>query len=229
MTKKKVFYTEIAYVLGLVIMALGCTFMTKADFGLSMVVAPAYIISLKLSEFSSFFSFGVCEYLFQALLLILMIIAIRRVKISYLFSFVTAVLYGYTLNLFLFLMGYVTNDSLPIRIVFYILGMVACSIAVALMMHTYIAPEVYELIVKEVTDKFGWKISVFKTLYDIVSTIVAIILSFAFFGLWHFEGVKWGTFVCALVNGFLIGRISSWMDKTFEFKDGLKLRKLFEK
>ena len=49
--KKKFFYTEIAYVLGLVIMAFAAAFTEKADFGMSMVVAPAYIIHLKVSQY----------------------------------------------------------------------------------------------------------------------------------------------------------------------------------
>lgn len=229
MSKKRVFHTETAYVLGIIIMAMGCAFMTKADFGLSMVVAPAYLLSLKLSEFSSFFTFGVCEYLFQGFLLVLMMAVLRRFKLSYFFSFVTAVIYGYTLNLFLFLINLIPDGILPLRIVFYLLGMVSCSIAVALMIHTYIAPEVYELIVKEVPTKFGWNLTVFKTVYDITSMVIAVIMSFCFFGMWHFEGVKWGTLICALVNGFLIGRISTFMDKKFEFKDAFKLRRIFQK
>ena len=49
--KKRIFYTEIAYILGLIALALGTAFMEKADFGLSMVVAPPYILHLKISEF----------------------------------------------------------------------------------------------------------------------------------------------------------------------------------
>ena len=39
--KKRVFYTEISYILGLVIMAFAAAFTEKANFGMSMVVAPA--------------------------------------------------------------------------------------------------------------------------------------------------------------------------------------------
>ena len=59
-------------------------------------------------------------------------------------------------------------------------------------------------------------------------TSVGIALSFAFFGLWHFEGVKLGTVVCALVNGFLIGNFTKLYKRIWSFEDGLKLRKYFE-
>ncbi len=226
---KKIFYSELAYVLGMLTLALGCALMEKADFGLSMVVAPAYILYLKLSETWSFITFGMMEYLLQAVLLIFMIIAMRRFKFSYLFSFITAVIYGYTLNGTIALVGLLGDVGIVTRIIMFCLGMVLCSIGVACMIHTYLSPEVYELIVKEIPDRFGFNLTKFKTVYDCVSCLVSVIMSFCFFGLWQFEGVKLGTVICALVNGFLIGRISSFMTKKFEFKDALPLRKFFQK
>lgn len=41
---KKKFSTELAYVLGIVLVAWGVVLMEKADFGVSMVVAPAYLL-----------------------------------------------------------------------------------------------------------------------------------------------------------------------------------------
>lgn len=226
--KKPTLHTEICYILGNLVLALGCALMTKADFGLSMVVAPAYLLHLKFSEINAFFTFGVMEYLFQAFLLLLMILVVRRFRFSYLFSFVTAVLYGYTLDGALFLIGFVRLDALWLRILFYILGLLCCSIGVSLMLHTYISPEVYELIVKEVPRRYGFGTARFKTAYDLASCAVAVVLSFSFFGMWRFEGVKWGTLICALVNGFLIGRICRFMDAHIRFRDLLPLRKYFE-
>ena len=50
MNEKKSFYTELAYLLGIVALALGTAFSEKANFGMSMVVAPAYLVHLKVSE-----------------------------------------------------------------------------------------------------------------------------------------------------------------------------------
>ena len=86
--KKKVFYTELSYAMGLVIMAFAAAFTAKADFGMSMVVAPAYILHLKVSQLLPWFSFGVAEYVLQGALVLLTIIIMRRFRLSYLFSFV---------------------------------------------------------------------------------------------------------------------------------------------
>ena len=67
----------------------------------------------------------------------------------------------------------------------------------------------------------------FKTGYDICSCLIGVILSFIFFGFGVFRGVKWGTIICALINGTLIGLCSKFLEQRFEFKDGLGLRKYF--
>ncbi|MBQ2433337.1 MAG: hypothetical protein IIW08_11290 [Clostridia bacterium] len=229
MKKKTVFYSEIAYIVGMITLAVGTAFMERADFGISMVVAPAYLIHLKVSQTLPFYTFGMSEYIFQAFLLILLSVVMRRFKKSYLFSFVTAVLYGITLDLTMSLVSLLPFSGMWARVVYYVLGMALCSVGVAFFFKTYISPEAYELFVRDISDKYSAGITKVKTVYDVVSCLIGVIMSFIFFGLWHFEGVKAGTILCALINGFMIGKISAYLDKTFDFKDALKLRKLFEK
>ena len=42
--KKLTLYSEILYVLSIVLLALAVAILTAADFGVSMIVAPAYIL-----------------------------------------------------------------------------------------------------------------------------------------------------------------------------------------
>ena len=226
--KKKVVYSELAYIVGLVSLALSAAFMERADFGVSMVVAPAYLLHLKVSQYLPFFSFGMAEYTLQAVLLIVMVIVIRKFRLSYLFSFVTAVVYGFVLDLSMMCVAFIPSELLVTRIILYIIGLLGCAIGVSLLFHTYISPEVYELFVKEVSGIMKIDINKFKTIYDLSSCLLAIIMSFMFFGLWHFEGVKIGTVVCALLNGATIGMFSKLFDKFFVFEDKLRLRKFFE-
>ncbi|MBR5309410.1 MAG: hypothetical protein IKU43_11620 [Clostridia bacterium] len=225
--KKKIFYTEYAYAIGLILLALSTSLMVLADFGVSMVVAPAYILHLKVSQYLPFFSFGMAEYTFQAILLIFMILILKRAKLSYLFSFVTAVIYGFLLDGITLLVAYLPSEGFIARVILYVVGMLICSFSIALLFRTYISPEVYEMFVKEVSAKLGMEISKFKTIYDCVSCLISIIMSFAFFGLFVFKGVQLGTVICALVNGSIIGAFSKILDKNFEFKDKFGLAKYF--
>ncbi|MBQ4353976.1 MAG: hypothetical protein IJC71_03685 [Clostridia bacterium] len=221
--------TELSYVLALVILALGTAFMETADFGMSMVVAPAYILHLKVSEFLPFFSFGMAEYILQGVLILLLAVILRRFRISYLFSFVTAVLYGFCLDGCIFLVALIPAEELLYRAFCYVFGMILCSIGVSLFFHTYFCPEAYELIVAEISKKYSLPVPSVKTVYDCVSCAFSILLSFLFFGFGHFEGVKWGTILCALVNGSIIGLCSRIFESVFVFEDRLPLRKFFEK
>ena len=94
MNMKKRMYRETAYVLAMIILSLGTALMERADFGISMVVAPSYLLHLKVSQSLPWFSFGVAEYLMQTLVLVLLMLCMRRVKLAYFFAFVSAMLSG---------------------------------------------------------------------------------------------------------------------------------------
>lgn len=224
---KKKFSTEFAYVLGIVLVAWGVVLMEKADFGVSMVVAPAYLLYRWLSPAWHFFTFGMAEYCLQAVLLLAISLLLRRFRISYLFSFVTAVVYGVVLDALMFLGTMLPSGGLALRGIYYAAGMLFCAAGVSAMFHTYISPEVYELFVKEVSAHFGVDINRFKTGYDCVSCLLGVAMSFLAFGPWHFVGVKWGTILCALLNGWIIGQFSAFYEKHWTFYDRFPLRKYF--
>lgn len=229
MKRKEIFYAEMAYVAGIVLLALGTALMERADYGMSMVVAPAYIVHLRVSQFLPWFSFGVAEFALQGVLLVALSLWMGRFKISYMFSFVTAVFYGAVLDLCISAVALLPGTGTAARLLCYVLGLLLCASGVALLFHSYIPPEAYELVVKEIAERQRWDLGRVKTVYDCISCAVGIALSFAFFGWGQFEGVKAGTILCALVNGALIGRIDRSLNKSFEFRDGVKLRGLFEK
>lgn len=227
--KKPNFYTELSYVLGIIFLSLGTSFMTKADFGLSMVVAPAYLIHLKLSPIFSFISFGVASYLFQAVILILLSLILKKFKISYLFSFVTAVVYGFSLDGFILLTEKIPAETIWIRIVLFAAGLLLSTFGISLFFHTYISPEAYDIFVKDLSAGKGYNIGKTKTIYDFSSLAVSVVLSFCFFGLFQFRGIGIGTAIAACVNGSLIAFYGKLLERHFEFKDALPLRKFFER
>ena len=225
---KRTFYTEVAYILGIVTLAFGTALMERADLGMSMVVAPAYLIYLKISDYLNWFSFGMAEYCFQAFLIILLAMIMRGLKRKYLFSFITAFLYGNVLDVVMKYVALISADGMMPRIGLYAAGFVVCAIGVSLLFHTYISPEAYELFVKEISSGFGFDINKTKTIYDCCSCFVAIIMSFLFMGFLHFEGVKAGTILCAVINGWVIGQWSWLFEKCFDFKDAFDFRKYFD-
>lgn len=217
--EKRVFSTELAWALGLVLTAWGVAFMEKADFGVSMIVAPAYILHLKLVRTLPFFTFGTAEYVLQFFMLCVMCLVIRRFRFSYLLSFVTAVIYGFTLDFCMSLISGLPADTFSQRIPMFVAGIILGATGISLIFKTYLPPEVYELFVKEVSTGFGINIHRFKTGYDITSMTLAVVMSFCFFGMWHFEGIKVGTVICACVNGYIISLCTRLWNRFFVFED----------
>lgn len=216
--KKRVIYREMTYVWGMILLSLGAACITHASFGMSMVIAPSYLLHLNISQVLPWFSFGVAQSFFQTGLLILMCLVIRKFRVSYLLSFVTALIYGVALDTFVWLVGFLPA-LLAVRIVTFLVGMLLTAAGVAMFFRTYIAPEVYELLVALFADKFKLPVHRMKTIYDVSSCLLSIVLSFAFFGFGNFVGIGWGTIVTALLNGWLIGRFTKLYDRMWDYQD----------
>ena len=219
---KRTFSTELCFVLGIVLLAFSATCMAKSDLGLSMVVAPAYLLHLRFG-----ISFGTAEYCLQAVLLLLMMLLLRRFKLTYLLSFLTAVIYGVVLDGFMMVLQF-PELTLTARIALFCVGLFSGAAGLAFFFKSYLTPLVYELFVREISQKIHVPLSHFKTYFDMVFCVLGVMLSFTFFGFGKFEAVKWGTVVCTLLNGWLIGRYTESFDKNFLFKDSCDWRSYFE-
>ena len=226
--KKPVFYTEAAFLLGLFFLAWGTALTVWGNWGISMVVAPAYILHLAISKSWGWFSFGVAEYVLQAVVLCIMMLLLRKIRIVYFWSFATAVIYGILLDLGTFVIQKFlpTSPSDDFRFVMYILGDCAVCTGVALMFKTYFQPEVYEMFIKEVGKRSGVRLYILKTIYDCCSLVVAVCMSYILLG--QLEGIGIGTVVCALVNGTMIKVITILLDRFWVFGDLLPYRTKFE-
>lgn len=215
-------FGEWAYVWGIILLTIGIGLITKADLGMSMVAAPAYLISLKVD----FLTFGMAEYAFQGFLLIVFCIVLHKFSWKFIFSFVTAVIYGGFLDLVLLAMQNVNPVTIPSRIAFFAGGNVIAAIGIAFCFHTYLPLLVYELFVKGISEHFNWNTSRFKLVYDCSSCVLATAMSFLFFG--KIQGIGLATVICALVNGNLIGWASNIMEKYIDFSPATNLNKFFK-
>ena len=223
--KKPVFYTEIAYVLGVLLLALATALMEQGAFGMSIVVAPAYVVHLKLSEIWPWVTFGMAEYVLQTLILSVTLLIVGRVRLTWLLAFGTTALYSLALDGFLLITALIPT-LFAVRVAIYALGFCLCVTAVGLILHGYLPPSAYDLYAKLVTIKTGRPLSVVKTTYDLVSLAVAVGLSLWFFG--GIRGVGVGTVAGALLGGVCIRKVMEWLGGLFDFRDLLPWRRHFE-
>ena len=222
--KKTVFYTEIAYFVGLALLAFGTALTAYGNLGISMVVAPAYILHLFLSQFFPFFSFGIAEYFVQALILILIALIMRKAKLTYLLSFGAIVFYGICLDASMKLTA-LFDVEIYLQIPLYCIGATLCCGSIALLFHSYLPPEAYELFSKEISAKYQKPIHRIVNFFNMGCLLLSIVLSLVFFG--KLQGLGSGTVTCAFFYGFVIRFFQKVYEKLFCFKDRFPLREKF--
>ena len=213
---------ELTYAAAIVLLALAVAMLTAADFGISMIVAPAYLLSLKLGVVT----FGQAEYIIQAGLFIVLCLLLRKCRPAYLMSFVTCLIYGAVLDLWRKLPCFDPTVTAPghmalwLRIVMFAAGVLLTSFSVALFFKTYLYPQVYDFFVKAVSLRFGIRLPLFKTIVDMCCLLAATVMTLCFFG--EFRGLNWGTLIMALFNGTIIGFFSKLLNKTVDFQPCFK-------
>lgn len=219
--------SELLWLFGIVFVALGVAICSKADLGVSMIAAPAFVVYEAIASLWSGFSVGMTEYIMQGLLLILLCLIVRRFQWRYLLAFVVAVVYGYTLNLFLFILGGVSFDAVWLRWVMLIVGDVLTAFGVACFFRTYMPLQVYELFVAELSSRFQLNVNKVKWSFDITLLVISIALALALFGDvksfdWStigyssFHSIGLGTLVTTAINSPIIAFMGKLIDKIFE-------------
>ena len=219
MKKKITLYSEFVYVFAILILSFSVAMVSAADLGMSMIVAPAYILSQKLG----FLTFGQSEYVIQALLFIIFCILMKKVKLVYFTSFLNCVIYGAVLDLWRIVIPIFNPDittpgsmAIPIRVTFFVVSGLITAFSIALFFRVYLYPQVYDFFVKGITEHFKLNQTKFKTVFDLSCLAVSVIMTLVFFK--GFVGIGVGTLILALVNGSLIGSFGKIIDKYFEIK-----------
>lgn len=167
--------------------------MEQADFGMSMIVSPAFILSKSVS----FLTYGQAEYIVASLIFILFCIIMKKFKVAYLSSFITGALYA--------TMADVWKVILPVYPV--------TSQYVFFIRITYFYPQIYDFFVKQVATKYNISLQTFKTGFDCTFLIFSVLFSLLVFH--KLVGVGIGTVIMAICNGTLINYFKNQLDKYF--------------
>lgn len=216
---------ELAWVIGIVLSTLGIALYTKADFGLSMIAAPAYIIHSKMINYFDWYSQGTSEYIFQTILIIALSVIMLRFKKSYILSFLTAIVSGVVLDgWFLLMHGNAPFESMAIRIIAFIFGEISLTIAIAFFFRTTLPVQIYELIVNEISKKKNLEKNKVKQLYDVFMLVLSLALALVLNK--SFQGLGIGTIIITIINAPLIKIFGDILDRVFSFESLFKrLRK----
>lgn len=218
--------SELLWVFGILFVSFGVAICSKADLGVSMIAAPTFIVHEAIQPHLSFISVGVTEYILQGILLLTMCVAVRRFDWKYLLAFAVAVIYGYSLDLFLFILRSVVFSTVLSRYVMLLLGDVLVGFGVACFFRTYMPLQVHELFVSELTVRYKLKLNPTKWSFDITLLVVSLVLALTLFGdirelspstllYSSYHSIGLGTFITTLINSPIIALMSRLIDRMF--------------
>lgn len=219
--------SELFWLFGIIFLALGVAICSKANLGVSMIAAPAFVVHEAVVPFWSGLSIGTTEYIIQGLMLIILCVAVRRFNWRYLLAFVVAVIYGYTFDLFSWVLGGVSFDAVWLRYVMLIVGDIVTAFGVACFFHTYMPLQVHELFVAEIASRFNIGINKVKRAFDMSLLALSVVLALTLFGdvttfdwseIWHtsYHSIGLGTLITTLINSPIIALMSKLIDKISE-------------
>ena len=207
---------EAAWLLGVLLCALGVALATKANFGLSMIAAPPYIIHIFMENFFPWYSQGTSEYIWQGVLLLAMCIIVRRFRVKYLLTFVCAVIFGLAVDGFLWLLGgSAVYATLAARIIAFIVSEIITAVAIACYFRTDLPLPVYELVVSEIAKCYSLNMNKVKQANDLIMLALSLILAFVLNR--SFAGIGIGTIIITLVNASLIALAGKILDTYCDF------------
>lgn len=219
---------ELMWLLGTIFVALGVCICSKSDLGVSMIAAPTFIVYDAVEGLWSGFSVGTVEYLVQGLMLLALCIGVQRFNWRYLLAFLVAIIYGYVLDLWLFIFKDVTFDTLWLQWIMLIVGDAITALGVACFFRTYLPLQVYELCVAEIADRYKFKINLAKWGFDLGCLALSIILAVSLFDVKSFDWstiykasyhqLGLGTIVTTIINAPIIAIWGILLDKIFTYE-----------
>lgn len=216
--KLPLFHGEFALLIAVVINSLGVVLMLYSGAGISAISSVPFAFS----EVLPFFSLGTWTYLFQAALVLSLMIMRRKFVPTYLFSFVVGFVFSELLDLDELWVNALPTD-LGWCVVYFVISYVLICIGIALSNRCGLPIIPTDLFPRELSKITGISYPKIKISFDAICLIVTAGMTFLALG--FLDGIGIGTVLAALTMGKVIGLIGNWLDKRFQFATYLSLRK----
>ena len=204
------FCGELALAIAVVINSFGVVLMLYSGAGISAISSVPFAFSQVLPVLS----LGTWTYLFQAALVLSLLVLRRQFVPSYLFSFVVGFLFGEMLDLHE-LWIVVLPTQFAWRVLYFIISYVLICVGIALSNRCGLPIIPTDLFPRELSQITGVSYPKIKISFDAICLIVTVGMTFFLLG--RVDGIGIGTVLAALTMGKTIGIIGTWLDKRFSF------------
>ena len=168
---------EFLTIAAMVFNSFAVTLLIKADFGISAISSVPYVFSVAFPVLTN----GIWNALIQCLWLILTMIAIKKIKPGYIFSFVLAFLFGFLLDFWAGLMA-PWSMALSMRLIYFLIGFCVLSVGIScfILCGTPILP--FDTVVRAFTMEKGLSVRKARTGFDLINLTLSLLVSLLFIG-----------------------------------------------
>ncbi len=188
----------IVFLVGLFIVSLGISFITKGSLGTSQVSSIPYVLSLKFTP-----TLGQFTVMFSLFLILLQVILLgRKFKVESLLQLPASFLFGYFIDFTTMLLKWLHPTFYATKLLTLAAGCFILAFGVYFEVMAQIVMLPGESFSRAVSVRFNLPFGNAKVICDVSMVVVAVILSFALMrGLY---GVREGTVISAVCVGFIV-------------------------
>ncbi len=204
------FRGELALALAVVFNSFGVVLMLYSGSGISAISSVTYAFS----EGFPFLTLGTWTYLFQAVLILTLMVLRRRFVVSYLFSFVVGFVFSELLDLHELWIN-VLPVNLSWRVLYFVVSYLILCFGIALSNRCKLPIVPTDLFPRELAQITKISYPKVKISFDAICLLVTAGMTLLFLG--HLKGIGIGTVVAALTMGKVIGIMGNWLDRHFVF------------
>ena len=203
----------LAFAAGLMTLSFGMNLLIVADLGMTVHSVMPFVLNLAFPALS----LGTWSYLINFLYFAAIVIIMRKMTVKYLSSFGVAMLFGYALDFWRWLMYELVIDAFPLRILVFIAGSLTAAFGVAFFMISDYPLVPLDYFAKVVVNRYGFRFGVVKTTVD--SSMCALSFLASLLLLHTVEGIGAGTILLAVFLGSVINKATQIFRRIFECVD----------
>lgn len=204
--------------IGLSMIALAVSIITKTDFGSSPVQSLAFVFSKK---FSNYVTFGTCSFLWNCILIVIQVILLKRdFKPFQLLQLPLSLFFGTMVDLTGLLADPFFYDGIgiPLRIGYLAIGLVILSFGIYITVKANVLMNSPEATTLAVSQKLNLSYGKCKMICDGTTVLGAIAFSFVFFGKFRTDIIGVATICTVVIPSFFIDLIAK-IDKKLTKKN----------
>ena len=183
--------------------------------GISAISSVPYAFS----EVLPALSLGTWTYIFQGVLIAVLMLMRKRFVVSYLFSFVVGFVFGELLDVHE-LWIYILPETTGWRVIYFVVSYLLISFGIALSNRCRLPIVPTDLFPREMEQITGITYSKIKISFDVICLAVTAGMTGIFLG--HLDGLGIGTVLAALTMGKVIGRMNRFLDRKAAFRSLLE-------